>query len=358
MSTDGVAYTTGTFDLVHEGHFEFFKIISQYYKKIIVGLVTDEFAEVRKRRPYLSYNHRKSILENSKYNIVVVPCNVSNKQLDYEKLRFDALFIEDGYYGKEEYTSFEKDYPHIPVYYLPRPTDVSRISTTNIITRMKDTLLSASARAPLGTACPSHPPENSSARGSWGTACPPTVCPPTVCPPPENSSARGSWGTACPPTVCPPTVCPPPENSSARGSWGTACPPINWNDLLPLHLTIVSKILPRSSEVTARYEEDKKTQKHTEYIDLVKHILANYDYILIDNNYLYNVSPDINHRIFWFKGSVSMSEAYDICKGEHPNHDIIVMCNDLTRKSILDIDHYHVFVKENNNVSSKCLTEV
>jgi len=332
MSTDGVAYTTGTFDLVHEGHFEFFKIISQYYKKIIVGLVTDEFAEVRKRRPYLSYNHRKSILENSKYNIVVVPCNVSNKQLDYEKLRFDALFIEDGYYGKEEYTSFEKDYPHIPVYYLPRPTDVSRISTTNIITRMKDTLLSASARAPLGTACPSHPP--------------------------ENSSARGSWGTACPPTVCPPTVCPPPENSSARGSWGTACPPINWNDLLPLHLTIVSKILPRSSEVTARYEEDKKTQKHTEYIDLVKHILANYDYILIDNNYLYNVSPDINHRIFWFKGSVSMSEAYDICKGEHPNHDIIVMCNDLTRKSILDIDHYHVFVKENNNVSSKCLTEV
>jgi len=59
------AFTTGTFDLVHEGHFEFFKLMSTYYNKIIVGLVTDEFATIRKRRPYLSYNHRKSILEKT-----------------------------------------------------------------------------------------------------------------------------------------------------------------------------------------------------------------------------------------------------------------------------------------------------
>ena len=137
-----IAYTTGTFDLVHEGHFEFFKIIKEIYgfQKILVGLVTDEFAIKRKRKTILSYSHRKAILENSKYNIVVVPCTVSNKITDYDKLKFDALFIEDGYYLEDEYIDFTKEHIDIPVYYLPRPPYENRISTTNIIKDIKERL--------------------------------------------------------------------------------------------------------------------------------------------------------------------------------------------------------------------------
>ena len=262
--TDKVAYTTGTFDLVHEGHFEFFKAMSQYCNKIIVGLVTDEFAEQRKRKPYLTYRHRKAILENSKYNIVVVPCTVSNKQLDYNKLRFDALFIEDGYYNTEEYLSFQRDYPHIPVYYLPRPTDCDRVSTTNIIARIK-----------------------------------------------KMASEEK----------------------------------ITWDDLLPLHLTTVTQALPRSHSVTAQYEKDKKSTKHIDYMIWLKQMLVTYDYVLADNSYPYNVSDDISHKVFWFRGKISLDEAYEICKNEIPDTEMIIICNDISRKSILDIDHYHVFIK-------------
>ena len=51
MNPYKVAYTTGTFDLVHEGHFRFLRKVKQFgYNKIIVGLVTDEFAVKRKRK--------------------------------------------------------------------------------------------------------------------------------------------------------------------------------------------------------------------------------------------------------------------------------------------------------------------
>lgn len=137
-----IAYTTGTYDLVHEGHFDMLNFITQYgYDKIIVGLVTDEFGAKRKRPPILSYLHRKSILENSKYNVFVVPCSVSNKLLDYEFLKFDALFITDEYYNTQEYNEFTEIYPNIPVIYKRRnlnsPSDTS---TTNIIKNMNNSL--------------------------------------------------------------------------------------------------------------------------------------------------------------------------------------------------------------------------
>ena len=128
-----IAYSTGTYDLIHQGHFEMLQYIQlRGYNKIIIGLVTDEFAEKRKRKPILSYNHRKSILENSKYNVFVVPCERSDKIYDYNLLKFDALFITDEYYDTDEYNNFSKQYPNIPVYYKPR---TNSFSTTDILTQ-------------------------------------------------------------------------------------------------------------------------------------------------------------------------------------------------------------------------------
>lgn len=130
-----IAYSTGTYDLVHEGHFKMLEYIKlRGYNKIIIGLVTDEFAEKRKRKTILSYEHRKSILENSKYNVYVVPCIKSDKIYDYKLLKFDSLFITDEYYNTDEYNDFSKMYPNIPVYYLPRYS--SSISSTKIISKM------------------------------------------------------------------------------------------------------------------------------------------------------------------------------------------------------------------------------
>jgi glycerol-3-phosphate cytidylyltransferase len=120
-----VGYTTGTFDLIHSGHYELLKRCKTYCKILIVGLVTDELGVKQKRKPVLSFEHRKTILENSKYVDHVVHFSGSSKQEDYRKLKFDVLFISDEYMNETEYTSFEKDVPKVPVYYFPRSVGIS-----------------------------------------------------------------------------------------------------------------------------------------------------------------------------------------------------------------------------------------
>ena len=60
-----VGYTTGTFDLPHAGHFAILQKCKALCKILIVGLVSDELGIKQKRKPVLSYEHRKTILENS-----------------------------------------------------------------------------------------------------------------------------------------------------------------------------------------------------------------------------------------------------------------------------------------------------
>ena len=94
-----LGYTTGTFDAVHHGHFEFLKSCKSFYcEKLIVGLVTDSLGEKQKRKPVFDFEHRKAILENCKWVDKVVAFDGTSKQVDYHKLRFDVLLIADEYF--------------------------------------------------------------------------------------------------------------------------------------------------------------------------------------------------------------------------------------------------------------------
>lgn len=116
-----VGYTTGTFDLPHYGHFSLLEKCKSYCDKLIVGLVSDELGVKQKRKPILSYEHRKCILENSKWVDHVVVFDGTSKQIDYQKMKFDVLFISDEYFGADEYSHFKDT----PVYYFPRTINVS-----------------------------------------------------------------------------------------------------------------------------------------------------------------------------------------------------------------------------------------
>ena len=132
-----IGYTTGTFDLPHHGHYEILKKCKFYCKYLIVGLVSDELGIRQKRKPVLDYEHRKVILENSKYIDAVVPFNGTTKQVDYKKINFNILFIADEYYLRDEYSSFERDFPNIPVVYFPRTETTSTSDIfKNIIMRV------------------------------------------------------------------------------------------------------------------------------------------------------------------------------------------------------------------------------
>ena len=124
-----IGYSTGTFDLIHRGHFALLKHMKKRCDVLIIGLTSDILAKKQKRLPYLSYDHRKCILENSKYVDIVVEHNGQTKQQAFDMLKFDILFIGDDYLDNDEYKCFVS----CPIIYIPK---TSNISTTQLINRI------------------------------------------------------------------------------------------------------------------------------------------------------------------------------------------------------------------------------
>ena len=59
-------------DILHKGHINILKT-ANLYGKVLVGLMTDDVMVSYKRKPYLSYEDRKAVLENIKYVHQIVP---------------------------------------------------------------------------------------------------------------------------------------------------------------------------------------------------------------------------------------------------------------------------------------------
>lgn len=133
-----VGYTTGTFDFVHEGHMRILKCMHELCDVLIVGLTTDELAIKQKRPTVMSFGHRRAILENCRWVTQVVEHHGASKCIDYEKLRFDKLFIGDDYFGSVEYLKVKEMYPHVEVVTIPRTTGVC---TTQLVETLHKRML-------------------------------------------------------------------------------------------------------------------------------------------------------------------------------------------------------------------------
>lgn len=68
-------YCDGIFDLFHAGHVTTFKYIKNMEKnaQVIVGIISDSDAESYKRKPIISEQHRKIMIEGCKYVDEVIP---------------------------------------------------------------------------------------------------------------------------------------------------------------------------------------------------------------------------------------------------------------------------------------------
>lgn len=118
--TQRIAFTTGTFD-IHAGSVAFLKTCKAMLppdSKLIVGLVTDELAVQQKRRPNMSYEHRRAILIEFPFVDMVVAHAGEPKAEMQRKLHFTDIFIGDEYYGTDEYKAVESI---VRVHYVPCP---------------------------------------------------------------------------------------------------------------------------------------------------------------------------------------------------------------------------------------------
>lgn len=146
-----IGFATGVFDLPHKGHFQFLQAASSRCDRLIIGLTTDERCQQEKRKPIMSFEDRKTILMNSKYVDLVVENRGQSKQAMYDQLKFDVLFTTDEYIEREEFTSFKRSHPMVPVICFPI---TSGVRTTHHIQQMESEVMSALSVCAVGISGP------------------------------------------------------------------------------------------------------------------------------------------------------------------------------------------------------------
>ena len=123
--------TYGTFDLLHYGHIEILKKASLLGDKLIVGLSTDEFNELKGKTCVLPYEKRKELLESLDYVDKVIPeDNWKQKISDIKENNIDIFVMGSDWEGK-----FDELKEYCKVIYFPR---TEGISTTKLKAILKE----------------------------------------------------------------------------------------------------------------------------------------------------------------------------------------------------------------------------
>lgn len=117
--------TYGTFDLLHIGHINILRRAKELGDYLIVAISSDEFNELKGKKAYYSFEHRKSILESIRYvDEVIAEENWDQKVNDVSKYNIDLFVMGSDWEGEFDFLN-----EYCEVVYLPR---TEGISTTKI----------------------------------------------------------------------------------------------------------------------------------------------------------------------------------------------------------------------------------
>ncbi|QYK03396.1 adenylyltransferase/cytidyltransferase family protein [Shewanella psychrotolerans] len=104
-------YTSGCFDIFHQGHLNILKHSKALCDYLIVGVSTDELIIKSKGRPpMIPFEERISILESNRYVDEVIPQIDKNKQEIVDRYRIDAISVGSDWKGKYPKVSCEMVY--------------------------------------------------------------------------------------------------------------------------------------------------------------------------------------------------------------------------------------------------------
>ena len=121
--------TYGTYDLLHYGHLEILRKASLLGDKLIVGVSTDKFNDIKGKTCVLPYQKRKELLESLDYVDKVIPeDNWDQKVTDIQDNDIDIFVMGDDWKGK-----FDELKKFCEVIYFPRTKGISSTKLRSIL---------------------------------------------------------------------------------------------------------------------------------------------------------------------------------------------------------------------------------
>lgn len=127
MEKEIIGYTSGVYDLFHIGHLNMLRNSRSLCDKLIVGVTTDELVSYKNKKAVIPFNERVEIIRNIRCVDTVVPQENMDKMKQWEKLKFDIIFVGDDWHGTKKWKKFEEDFTKVGVQiiYFPYTKGVS-----------------------------------------------------------------------------------------------------------------------------------------------------------------------------------------------------------------------------------------
>ena len=103
-----VGYTTGVYDLFHIGHLNLLKNAKKHCDYLIVGITSDEAAQYKNKKPFISQEERMEIVGAIKYVDEVVLQEDLDKVKAWDKIHYDLLFVGSDWQGTDKWNEYER----------------------------------------------------------------------------------------------------------------------------------------------------------------------------------------------------------------------------------------------------------
>ena len=110
-----VGYTTGVFDLFHTGHVNLLRNAKAMCDKLVVGVTTDELVSYKNKRSVISFEERMEVVRACRYVDVVITQESMDKIEQWEKVKFDVMFVGDDWYKTDKWEVIDEKFKNVGV---------------------------------------------------------------------------------------------------------------------------------------------------------------------------------------------------------------------------------------------------
>jgi glycerol-3-phosphate cytidylyltransferase len=133
-----IGYTQGVFDMFHVGHLNLLNTAKSYCDYLIVGVNSDDLTfSYKHKKPIISENDRKEIIENIKCVDKATIITTLNKIEILQIIKYNVVFIGDDWKENVRWKQTERELKNfgIDVIFLPYTKGVS---SSNLSLKIRD----------------------------------------------------------------------------------------------------------------------------------------------------------------------------------------------------------------------------